>query len=144
MQLTRFSDLSLRILMYLASQELPGSATVTARRAAALFNVPYTHMVKVVHQLGRHGFLVTTKGKGGGLRLARSPDLIRVGDVLRTTEPGKSVIDCFTQACPLRSNCLLKTALDEAYQAFFATMDRYTLAEVAKTPGLQELVQMSA
>lgn len=144
MQLTRFSDLSLRILMYLASRNLPGGATVTARAASGMFNVPYTHMVKVVHQLGRQGFLITTKGKGGGLRLARAPELIRVGDVLRTTEPGKSVIDCFTQACPLRSNCLLKRVLDEANEAFFATLDRYTLADVAKTPGLQTLVQLCA
>jgi Rrf2 family transcriptional regulator, nitric oxide-sensitive transcriptional repressor len=144
MQLTRFSDLSLRILMYLASRDVPGSATVTARAVAAMFDVPYTHMVKVVHQLGRHGFLITTKGKGGGLRLARPPALIRVGDVLRTTEQGKSVIDCFSQECPLRHNCLLKAALDEAYEAFFQTMDRYTLADIAKTPGLQQLVKMSA
>lgn len=144
MQLTRFSDLSLRILMYLASRGLPASATVTVRAASEMFNVPYTHMVKVVHQLGRHGFLITAKGKGGGLRLSRSPELIRLGDVLRITEPGKSVIDCFTQACPLRYNCLLKDALDEAFDSFFSTMNNYTLADVAKTPGLQKLVQMSA
>ena len=83
MQLTLFSDLSLRVLMYLASRKDPLRATVTVRGASLMFKVSYTHMVKVVHQLGRRGFLVTTRGKGGGVRLSRPPDQIRIGQVLR-------------------------------------------------------------
>jgi Rrf2 family transcriptional regulator, nitric oxide-sensitive transcriptional repressor len=143
MQLTRFSDLSLRLLMYLASREEPLDATVTVRAASTLFNVPYTHMVKVAHQLGKHGLLTTAKGKGGGLRLSRPPEHIRVGEVLRFTESDHGVIDCFTQPCPLRSHCLLKNALDEAYQAFFTSLDRYSLADVAETPALKTLVQIA-
>ncbi|MFL6446927.1 MAG: RrF2 family transcriptional regulator [Bryobacteraceae bacterium] len=144
MQLTLFSDLSLRVLMYLASRKDPLEATVTVRGAASVFEVPYTHMVKVVHQLGREGLLVTTRGKGGGVRLSRPPEHIRIGEVLRKTEGSKPVIDCAKPACPLRNNCLLKSALDGAYTAFFEEMDRYTLANVAAGPALRSLVALPA
>ncbi|MBV8553750.1 MAG: Rrf2 family transcriptional regulator [Acidobacteriaceae bacterium] len=144
MQLTRFSDLSLRVLMYLASRDEPLLATVTVRQASSLFNVPYTHMVKVVHNLGREGLLATSKGRGGGVRLARPAAQIRIGDVLRRTETNKAIIDCFAPACPLRRNCLLKEALDRAYDAFFEEMNRCTLADVARSPALQSLVSLPA
>ncbi len=144
MQLTRFSDLSLRLLMYLASRDHPMDAMITARAVSTLFNVPYTHMVKVVHRLGQEGWITTTKGEGGGLRLSRSPESIRIGDVLRSTEPEHAVIDCFTQPCPLRGDCLLKQALDEGYAAFFSKMNELTLADVAAIPILKQLVPLSA
>ena len=143
MQLTRFSDLALRLLLYLASRDRPMEAVVTARGAATLFNVPYTHMVKVVHHLGLQRLITTSKGKGGGLRLSHPPERIRLGEVLRQTEPKTPIIDCFTQECPLAFDCSLKEALDRAYGAFFAEMDRYTLAEIAKMPALRTLVQLA-
>jgi Rrf2 family nitric oxide-sensitive transcriptional repressor len=142
MTITRFSDLALRLLMYLGSRSEPMQATVTVREVAELFNVPYTHLVKVAHQLGQQGFLITTKGAGGGLRLARSAESIRLGEILRITEPSDSVIDCVTQPCTLAGACILKGALDNAYAAFLDTLDRYTLAEVARTPRLQKLVSI--
>lgn len=143
MTITRFSDLALRLLMYLGIRAEPMQATVTVREVAELFNVPYTHLVKVAHQLGQQGFLITTKGVGGGLRLARSADSIRLGDILRITETSDSVIDCTTQPCPLAGACLLKGALDSAYAAFLDTLNHYTLAEVARTPRLQKLVSLT-
>jgi Rrf2 family nitric oxide-sensitive transcriptional repressor len=144
MNITRFSDLALRLLMYLGSRVEPMQATVTVREVATLFNVPYTHLVKVAHQLGQQGLLITTKGAGGGLRLARSAESIRLGEILRITEPSDSVIDCITQPCPLAGACLLKGALDNAYAVFLETLDRYTLAEVARTPRLQKLVALKS
>jgi Rrf2 family transcriptional regulator, nitric oxide-sensitive transcriptional repressor len=144
MQLTLFSDLSLRVLMYLASRKDPLRAAVTVRGVASMFNVSYTHMVKVVHELGRQGFLVTTRGNGGGVRLSRSPEQIRIGEVLRGTEGNRAVVDCAKPACPLQNKCLLKYALDRAQAAFFDQMDRYTLADVAVAPALQTLVLLSA
>jgi Rrf2 family nitric oxide-sensitive transcriptional repressor len=144
MQLTLFSDLSLCVLMYLASRKDPLRATVTVRGAASMFNVSYTHMVKVAHELGRRGFLVTTRGNGGGVRLSRSPEQISIGQVLRNTEGDRAVVDCAKPACPLENKCLLKSALDHAYAAFFDEMDRYTLADVAVAPALQTLVLLSA
>jgi len=142
MQLTRFSDISLRLLTYLASAEGASAATPTAKAIAQTFNVPYTHMVKVVHLLARDGWIVATKGKGGGLRLARPAESVRIGQVLRFTEPNAAVIDCFTQPCPLRCDCTLKHALDQAYEGFFLYLDRYTLADIAEMPLLRQLVQI--
>jgi len=144
MQLTRFSDVSLRLLTYLAFSERGAAKTPTARAIAELFNVPYTHMVKAVHLLAREGWIVTTKGKGGGIRLGRRPESVRIGQILRFTEPKGAVIDCFTQPCPLRADCLLKHALDEAYEGFFLFLDRYTLADMAEMPVLRSLVQISS
>jgi Rrf2 family nitric oxide-sensitive transcriptional repressor len=142
MYINRFSDLTLRILMYLASRAEPMQATVTVRAAATLMNVPYNHLVKVTHQLGQHGFLITAKGYGGGVRLARDPESITIGSILRVTEPAASVIDCAAQACPLTGACILKDALDSGYQAFLSKLDEVTLAQVARTPRLQRLVQL--
>ena len=142
MNITRFSDLALRLLMYLGSRAEPMQATTTVREVAELFNVPYAHLVKVAHQLGQKGYLITTKGVGGGLRLARPADTIRLGELLRMTEASDAVIDCTTQLCPLAGACLLKGALDNAYAAFLDTLDKYTLAEVARTPRLQKLVKL--
>lgn len=142
MHINRFSDLALRLLMYLGSRPKPMEATVTVRAAASMFNVPYSHLVKVAYQLGQQGFLITSRGSGGGLRLARSAEAISIGEILRVTEPGDSVIDCESQLCPLTGACLLKGALDSAYAAFLDKLDHYSLAEVSRTPRLQKLVYL--
>lgn len=142
MHINRFSDLALRLLMYLSSRAEPMQATVTVRAAATMFNVPYTHLVKVAHQLGQQGFLITSKGSGGGLRLARSAESISLGEIMRIVEPGDAVVDCNSQPCPLAGACLLKGALDSAYAAFLDKLDEYSLAEVARTPRLQKLVYL--
>lgn len=142
MHINRFSDLALRLLMYLGSRAEPMQATVTVRAAATMFNVPYTHLVKVAHQLGQQGFLITSRGSGGGLRLARSAESISLGEIMRIVEPGDAVVDCNSQPCPLVGACLLKGALDSAYAAFLDKLDEYSLAEVARTPRLQKLVYL--
>jgi len=142
MHINRFSDLALRLLMYLSSRPEPMQATVTVRVAAGMFNVPYAHLVKVAHQLGQQGFLITSKGAGGGLRLARAAESTSVCEIMRVVEPGDAVVDCHSQPCPLAGACLLKGALDSAYAAFLDRLDEYSLAEVARTPRLQKLVYL--
>jgi len=143
MHINRFSDLALRLLMYLGSRTNPMEATVTVRSAASMFNVPYSHLVKVAHQLGQQGFLITSKGGGGGLRLARPAESISIAEILHATESTSSIIDCASQLCPLTGACLLKNALDNAYGAFFSALDGYSLADVAQTPRLQKLVSLT-
>jgi Rrf2 family nitric oxide-sensitive transcriptional repressor len=142
MQLTRFSDLSLRLLLYLASHEPGDFPVATVRASSELFNVPYAHLVKVVHRLGILGLVITNKGKGGGIRLSQPAEDIRLGQVLRQTEPLAPIINCFEPVCPLRSDCLLKSALDRAKNHFFEELDKYSLADVAQTPSLKRLVQL--
>lgn len=127
MQLTRFSDLGLRVLMYLAHDERPQPITVA--EIATQFQVPHNHLVKVVGRLAKLGWVRALRGRNGGLRLGAPADAIRLGEVLRGLEGERTVVDC--DACLLDRRCGLQHALDHALAAFYATLDGYTLAEVA-------------
>jgi Rrf2 family nitric oxide-sensitive transcriptional repressor len=133
MQLTRFTDFSLRVLIHLGSDP-ETQATVAA--LAAEHGISRHHLTHVVHQLGIKGYIETTRGKGGGFRLARRPELIRIGDVVRDMEPGFELAECFRpgdSGCRLMPACALKPVLAEAGRAFLATLDRYTLADLLPT-----------
>jgi Rrf2 family transcriptional regulator, nitric oxide-sensitive transcriptional repressor len=89
--------------------------------------------MKVVHQLGRLGYLETVRGKGGGMRLARPPAEINVGEVLRATEDSLELVECFGEepsGCRIERACVLKGALHRALDAFFGVLDEYTLADL--------------
>lgn len=130
MQLTRFTDFSLRVLMHLGAH--PDTRT-TVSALADEQGISRHHLTRVVHQLGLKGYIETLRGKGGGFRLARRPDQIRVGDVVRDMESGFELAECFRpgeNACHLLPACALKPALAEAGRAFLASLDRYTLADL--------------
>jgi Rrf2 family nitric oxide-sensitive transcriptional repressor len=130
MQLTRFTDYSLRVLIYLGSH--PDSlATVAA--IASEYDISRHHLTRVVHQLGLRGYIETVRGKGGGFRLARTPERIRIGDVVRDMESGFELAECFRPGeatCKLMPACALKPVLAEAGRAFLSTLDRHTLADL--------------
>jgi len=131
MQLTRFTDLSLRVLMYLAWQ--PDGTTSNISAMARAYAVPENHLVKVVHHLGKIGLVKTTRGRGGGVQLAMPRDQIRVGEVVRLTEPGFDLVDCHApQPCPLRDGCRLKSLLDTAMVEFIDRLNQMTLADIAR------------
>ena len=92
--------------------------------------------MKVANQLKRAGFLKATRGRSGGLELARPPEKIRLGDVVRATEPDFALVECFApgNSCLITPRCRLKGVLKEALQAFVATLDRYTLADLILSP----------
>jgi len=130
MQLTRFTDFSLRVLIHLGRHP---DTQATVAGIAAEHGISRHHLTRVVHQLGTRGYIETTRGKGGGFRLARRPELIRVGDVVRDMETGFELAECFrpgASACRLMPACALKTVLAEAGRAFLATLDHYTLADL--------------
>lgn len=127
MRLTRYSDYALRTLVYLGLR--PGVQASIADVARA-YAISENHLVKVVHHLGKVGLVQTTRGRGGGLRLARAPEQIVIGEVLRLTEDDLDLVECFGGECTLKGRCLLQRALGEAMAAFLAVLDRYTLAEV--------------
>ena len=127
MQLTKHTDISLRVLMHLAV--FPDQLG-TVRDIAERYNVSRHHLVKVVHRLSTLGYLASTQGRGGGIALARAPEDIVVGDVVREMEATLDAVDCAGSDCPLLPACLLKGALDEAMQAFLATLDGYTVADL--------------
>jgi Rrf2 family nitric oxide-sensitive transcriptional repressor len=140
MQLTRFTDLGLRVLMYLTHErtEVP----VTNAEIASQFQVPHNHVIKVVHKLGKLGWVETQRGRGGGLRLAVPAHSLRLGDVLLGLEPTQSLVDCETPPCVLRQRCSVKGALDQALAAFYATLNEYTLAELNRSRTANLLVTL--
>jgi Rrf2 family nitric oxide-sensitive transcriptional repressor len=144
MRLTTFSDYSLRVLMYLGVHT---ERLVTIGDIADAYGVSENHLMKVVHHLAQRGYIETTRGKGGGMRLARPPEKINVGEVVRGTEDNLTLVECFdreTSDCRIEPACVLKGVLARAVDAFFATLGRYTLADllVAK-PRLARMLVLS-
>ena len=130
MQLTLYTDYSLRVLLYLGLNR-QHMATIT--EIAASYGISRNHLVKVVHNLATQGYIRTTRGRGGGLALARAPTEINIGDVVRHTEVNFHLVECFDQehnTCPISAACILKAGLYEAQRAFIAVLDRYTLEDV--------------
>jgi Rrf2 family nitric oxide-sensitive transcriptional repressor len=127
MQLTRYTDYGLRTLIYLG---LHADGRVTVRAIATAFNASREHLLKVVQRLSNLGFVRTVRGKGGGLVLASAPDDINVGTVVRRMEGTLDVINCQQPACPILPACRLKSALNEARNAFLGVLDGYTLANL--------------
>ncbi|UDL90417.1 Rrf2 family transcriptional regulator [Mesorhizobium sp. PAMC28654] len=133
MRLTNFSDYALRMLMYAAAS---GGRLITIEEAARVFNVSRTHLNKVANALTRSGYLKAILGRSGGLVLGRQPELIRIGDVIRLTEPDFALVECFATGnqCVLTRCCKLSGMFGEAMASFQNTLDRYTLADVTLMP----------
>jgi Rrf2 family nitric oxide-sensitive transcriptional repressor len=132
MRLTLHTDYALRTLIYLG---LRPDRRASIREIAAAHRISENHLVKVVHNLGRGGFLETTRGKGGGLRLSRPPEEIRIGHVVRFTEEDMALVACFQPpgeggGCILLNVCGLQSLLGEALTAFLAVLDGRTLADL--------------
>ena len=136
MRLTALTDYSLRVLMYLGVE--PGRRATIGEIAAA-FAVSEHHLVKVAHFLGKAGWLRNVRGKGGGLELALPPARINIGAVVRDTEGDAVVAECFdgerSDSCVIAGSCKLRGPLEEALVAFYAVLDRYTLADVVRNRG---------
>jgi Rrf2 family transcriptional regulator, nitric oxide-sensitive transcriptional repressor len=130
MRVSTYSDYALRVLMQAA---LRSPERVTVDEVAGAFGISRNHLVKVVHDLGRHGYLATRRGIGGGFTLALPPEEIRLGDIVRLGEESETVIDCKDRGdrpCRIFPACRLKGVLDEAAAAFFSVLDSYTLDDL--------------
>ncbi len=133
MRLTNFSDYALRVLMLAAART---ERRITIEETAALYGISRAHLMKVVNHLTRAGFLKAIRGRSGGLTLARPPQEINLGDVLRATEPDFTLVECFSEGdrCMLTPRCRLRGVLHEALSAFIVTVERYTLADLVLSP----------
>lgn len=130
MKLTQYSDLGLRLLMYLAHRY---GESVTIQEASDRFAVSKNHMVKISHQLTREGLIVSTRGRNGGVRLARLPETITVEDALRATEDSFELVECFNSTqnrCVITEACKLSGVLDTALTAFFTVLRQTSLADL--------------
>lgn len=130
MRLTLYTDYSLRVLLYLA---LHKDKTVTITELANFYKISRNHLVKVVHELGLKGYILTTRGKRGGIRLARAAEQIVVGEVIRHTEPDFDLLECLNpdaDQCVITNTCRLKSVLFTARGNFLGELDKYTLADL--------------
>ena len=141
MHITRYTDYSLRVLMYLAVQ---GDRLTTIQEIADSYDISKNHLMKVVHQLNRKGYITTVRGKNGGLRLHRSPGDINIGVLFRETEQDMELVECFSSdnGCTITPVCGLKGALSEALGAFLATLDQYTLADIVPERHKSQLLRL--
>jgi Rrf2 family nitric oxide-sensitive transcriptional repressor len=133
MRLTLHTDYALRLLMLLALE--PDSAC-TIEDAARRYRISRNHLNKVVQTLAQAGFVESQRGRGGGVRLARQPENINLGQVVRATEDNFHVVECFCRAdaCVVTPACQLKDPLQQALAAFLAVLDRHSLAELVRNP----------
>jgi len=141
MQLTRFTDFGLRVLMYL-TQCRHRSAAVTIPEIADRFSVSRNHLVKVVHFMAQQGWVSTSRGKGGGLRLSQSADDYRLGDLIRQLEQQGPLIDCREPPCALDGACRLSGVLAQTLQAFYEALNGYTLADLVRDPTAAAIIKL--
>lgn len=131
MQLMVSTDIALRTLIYLGQKKAPA----TIQEVATAFGISKTHLMKVVMTLVGAGLLVSERGRNGGIRLARDARDIAVGTVVRLMENNLALVACMkdgaaSESCPLLPRCRLKGVFDGALGAFFASLDRSTLADL--------------
>jgi Rrf2 family nitric oxide-sensitive transcriptional repressor len=140
MRLTSFSDYALRILIFAAAR--PGDV-VTISDISKGYGISKNHLMKITNTLAQAGFIETLRGSGGGLRLARNASEISVGQVLLHTEAGSDLVECAnrkTNTCVISPACGLKHVLFEALDAFYARLDKVTLADITRNPAELALI----
>ncbi|WP_417513108.1 RrF2 family transcriptional regulator [Marinobacter sp.] len=145
MHITRYTDYSLRVLIYLAAQ---GDHLTTIQEIADSYDISKNHLMKVVHQLNKKGYIETVRGKKGGMRLHMAPEDINVGVLVRETEHDLSIVECYSgnNTCKITPVCGLKPMFGEALQAFLSVLDKYTLQDIVKDqykPQLLRLLQIA-
>lgn len=104
----------------------------TITEIADCYHISRNHVVKIVHHLGQLGYLDTMRGKHGGIRLARAPETINIGEVIRQTEASMELVECFSDqnACIICDSCVLRSIISDALLAFMTVLDGYTLADL--------------
>lgn len=129
MKLTRFTDYSLRVLIYLG---LKNDGRVTIREISEAYGISRNHLMKVVSLLTRMGYVDARRGPGGGIALARSARDIVIADVVRDMEDDLNLVECFCDegSCIIKPVCELKAALGKALNAYLDTLEHYTLMDL--------------
>lgn len=137
MKLTRYSDYALRVLMHLAARP---DRLASIGEIARTYRISHNHLMKVVHDLRKEGFVEAVRGRSGGIRLARPAEAVTVGEVIRHTEGGLDLVDC--GSCVIAPACALTGALRAALKAFMDVLHGYTLADLVseRQNGLRALI----
>ena len=131
MRLTSFTDYSLRVLIYLGTQSKQKLSSI--REISDMYRISNNHLTKVVYGLGKLGLVETIRGRNGGIRLAKKPEEINIGWVVRQTEEELDIVECFNDErnqCIISPACRLKGVLKAALEAYLKVLDQYTLADL--------------
>jgi len=129
-RLTLYTDYSLRVLLFLGAKEPEALSTI--KEISDAYGISKNHLMKVTHELGKMGYIETIRGRGGGIRLAKRPEAIGIGEVVRQTEEDFYLVDCFNPesiGCVISPVCNLKGALNKALHAYIAVLDEYKLSD---------------
>lgn len=132
MRLTSYTDYSIRVLLYLHIHE---NQLSTIQDIADAYGISKNHLMKIIYNLGKLGYIETIRGRNGGIRLAKSPSEINIGKLVRETEEDFNIVECFSKdhdTCPITSICTLKGVLNQAMYAFLKVLDGYTLDDISK------------
>lgn len=135
MRLTNYTDYSLRVLIYLASK--PDNTLATISEIAEAYNISKNHLMKITHELGKLGVITTIRGRGGGMKLAKSPHEINIGEIVRHTEDDFQLVPCFEEGstyCAISPVCGLKHVLHKALDAYLTVLNEFTLADIVVQP----------
>jgi Rrf2 family nitric oxide-sensitive transcriptional repressor len=140
MRITAFSDYSMRLMVYVG---IHNDRLVSIREVSGVYEISKNHLTKVVHSLGKGGYLETVRGKNGGFRLALPPKDINIGKLLRYTEDDFSLVECLSGKnkadCRLYGSCMLTSVMEEALEAFVGVLDKYSLEDILNHKGEFEL-----
>lgn len=131
MQLTIYTDYALRVLIYLGLQ--PEDRLSSIKEISNSYHISSNHLGKVVHELGKLGIIETVRGRNGGIKLAKAPVEINIGQVVRYTESPMTIVECFDEqknSCKISPACRLKGILNEALNAYLNVLDSYTLQDL--------------
>ena len=131
MKLTNYTDYSLRVLIFLATKN--SNELVNIKDIADTYSISKNHLMKVIYELGKLGYVETIRGRNGGIRLGKAPEQIKIGEVIRKTEDDFNLVECFNKEknnCILSPNCGLKHVLNKALSAYLSVLDQYTLQDV--------------
>ncbi|WP_075619309.1 RrF2 family transcriptional regulator [Paenisporosarcina indica] len=130
MRLTMYTDFSLRVLMYIGTKEKTQLSTI--QEISTAYGISKNHLMKVTYELGKHGYIQTVRGRGGGIRLALLPEEINIGAVVRKTEDDFNLVECFscTNRCIITPVCRLRNILHQALAAYITVLEQYTLQDL--------------
>ena len=141
MQITRYTDYSLRVLIYLGLRE---EEQVTIQTIADAYQISKNHLMKIVQELNLLGYVLAVRGKNGGLKLNQSPKDINVGKLVRLMEQDTKLVECFSSKneCVITPHCQLKRIFSGALESFYLYLETYTLADLLGEKENEELSKL--
>ncbi len=141
MNITRFTDYSLRVLIYLAVHD---GKLSTIKEIAESYDISKNHLMKVVQELNVKGVVKAIRGKNGGIKLAKSANDINIGELVRQIEQGENLVECFgnNNQCVITPACQLKNIFAIALESFFKKLDEFTLADLLSNNTGKEIINL--